>query len=161
MGLLTLFNLAQAAYGSIYSQLGNSRWGGICMSGQDVPILSNVFLAQVVDVTPTAWSSVAEQVPVSIQQERSPEKSHTAAQNLSLTATWVTTIQCYLFYLLNCWLLFYFKKITRCHFFILMFWSAKYNYVLWNLNQMTLLLPLYFCQSVLAFNINMAAFFAI
>lgn len=92
MVLLALFNLAQGGSGSIYSQLGKSGCIGICMSGQNTPIPPDVSLAQVVDVTPTAWRRVAEQEPGLTQQERIPERSHTAAQSLSLTAALATTI---------------------------------------------------------------------
>lgn len=63
MVLLALFNLAQCASWPIYSWLGNNGCGGICMSGQNAPVPPDVSLAQVVDVTPTAWRRVTEPVP--------------------------------------------------------------------------------------------------
>lgn len=62
------------------------------MSGENVPMPPDVSLAQVVDVTPTAWRRVAEPVPGLSQQEQGPERSHIAAQSLSLTAALATTI---------------------------------------------------------------------
>lgn len=47
MVLLTLFDLAQGVSMSIYSQLANSGCGGICISGQNAPIIPDVSLAQV------------------------------------------------------------------------------------------------------------------